>query len=48
MPTGFEPNSIIKLYSEIVDQYLNNPESALTDLQYDLYKAIAEIKNEIQ
>ncbi len=48
MPTGFEPNSIIKLYSEIIDQYLNNPESALTDLQYALYKTIAEIKNEIQ
>lgn len=44
-PDGFISERIIKLYSEVIDLYIKNPKSEISDLQSNEYKEIAKIKD---
>ena len=42
-PEGFEGNLLIQLYSDVVDLCLRNPDSKISEEQYDTYKKLAQI-----
>lgn len=44
-PDGFISERIIKLYSEVIDLYIKNPESRISESQSNEYKEIAKIKD---
>lgn len=44
-PDGFISERIIKLYSEVIDLYIKNPKSEISDSQSNEYKEIAKIKD---
>ena len=44
-PDGFIAERIIKLYSEVIDLYMKNPESRISESQSNEYKEIAKIKD---
>lgn len=44
-PEGFTADRIIKLYSEVVDLYFNNPDSKISASQSNEYKEVAKIKD---
>lgn len=48
LPDGLQTDSLITLYAEVVDMYVQNPEAELTDSQYENYKKIAKIKDIIE
>lgn len=48
MPEGFDSKALMKLYSEIVDLYVENPQKKINEEQHNEYKAVAQIKNIIK
>lgn len=43
-PDGFVSERIISLYSDVIDLYMKNPESRISESQHNEYKEIAKIK----
>lgn len=48
MPEGFNLELIQKLYSEVIDLYMKNPDKEISGEQYNEYKTIAQIRNVIK
>lgn len=46
-PDGFISERIIKLYSDVIDLYIKNPDSRISESQSNEYKEIAKIKDTI-
>lgn len=44
-PDGFASERIIKLYSDVIDLYIKNPDSRISESQSSEYKEIAKIKD---
>ncbi len=47
MPEGFDSELLMKLYSEVVDLYMENPQKKISEEQHNEYKAVAQIRNVI-
>lgn len=42
-PIGYDSNELIKLYSDVVDLYMQDPDSKISDDQYNTYQKVAQI-----
>ena len=42
-PIGFESNLLIKIYSDVVDLYAQNPELQISEEQHNTYRRIAQV-----
>lgn len=47
MPEGFDSELLMKLYSEVIDLYMENPRERISEEQHNEYKAVAHIRNVI-
>ena len=41
-PIGYDSNELIKLYSDVVDLYMQDPDSKISDDQYNTYQKVAQ------